>query len=143
MGGLSGELDDDIEQEETAGAIEIDSLPDVQFRVRNRERQPRASFWLPTATDRFCPDFVARLADGRLFVVECKGADRYTNDDSREKRDIGTVWAAAGGGQCVFVMATHPSVAGKSVGAQFAGCVAVVWMIGKVGSAPNSVTRTH
>lgn len=113
-----GELDDDIMQEETACAVELDSLDEVEFWVRNLERQPTRSFWLPTSTDRFYPDFVARLKDGRLFVVEYKGADRYTNDDSREKRDIGAVWAAASGGRCVFLMVTHASVAGMSVGAQ-------------------------
>lgn len=116
--GRPGELDDDIAQEETACAIEIDSLQEVRFWVRNLERQPETSFWLPTSSDRFYPDFVARLVDGRLFVVEYKGADRYSNDDSREKRDIGAVWAASSAGQCVFVMVTHLSVAGVSVSAQ-------------------------
>lgn len=113
-----GELDDDLLQEETACAVELDSLDEVQFWVRNLERQPERSFWLPTSTDRFYPDFVARLADGRLFVVEYKGAHLYDTPDSREKRDIGAVWAAASGGRCVFLMATHPSVAGMAVGAQ-------------------------
>ena len=98
--------------------MELDSLDEVQFWVRNLERQPERSFWLPTSTDRFYPDFVARLADGRLFVVEYKGAHLYDTPDSREKRDIGAVWAAASGGRCVFLMATHPSVAGMAVGAQ-------------------------
>ena len=84
----------------------------------NLERQAERSFWLPTSTDRFYPDFVARLTDGRLFVVEYKGADRYSNDDSREKRDIGSVWAASSNGRCLFVMVTHASLAGMSVGAQ-------------------------
>jgi type III restriction enzyme len=84
----------------------------VRHWVRNLERQPEASFWLPTSTDRFYPDFVAELTDGRLFVVEYKGADRYSNDDSREKRDIGSVWAAASNGRCHFVMVTAPASAG-------------------------------
>lgn len=113
-----GELDDDIAQEETACAVEIDSLDEVDFWVRNLERQPERSFWLPTATDRFYPDFVARLNDGRLFVVEYKGAHLYGAPDAVEKRNIGRVWAAASAGRCVFAMVTHPSVAGKSAGAQ-------------------------
>jgi type III restriction enzyme len=113
-----GELDDDIMQEETACAIELDSLDQVKHWVRNLERQPSYSFWLPTSTDRFYPDFVAELDDGRLFVVEYKGAGYYTTADSQEKRDIGSVWAAASEGRCVFVMVTHPSIAGMSVSAQ-------------------------
>jgi type III restriction enzyme len=113
-----GELDDDILQEETACAVELDSLDQVEYWVRNLALQPERSFWLPTSTDRFYPDFVAVLKDGRFLVVEYKGADRHSDDDSREKRDIGAVWAAASEGRCVFAMVTHAKLAGMSVGAQ-------------------------
>lgn len=115
---LPGELKEDIDAEETACAIELDRLDAVKHWVRNLERQPEASFWLPTSTDRFYPDFVAELTDGRLFALEYKGGDRYSNDDSKEKRDIGSVWAAASEGRCVFLMATDVATAGASVGAQ-------------------------
>jgi type III restriction enzyme len=59
---------------------------------------------LQTSTDKFYPDFVAELTDGRILVVEYKGEDRWTNDDSREKRAIGELWAERSGGRCVFVM---------------------------------------
>ena len=91
-----GELDDDIEQEETACAIELDRMDEVACWVRNLERQPEKSFWLPTSRDRFYPDFVAQLADGRLFVVEYKGAHLWAG--AQEDRDIGKVWATASGG---------------------------------------------
>jgi len=113
-----GELDGNILQEETACAVELDCLDQVERWVRNLERQAGNAFWLPTSTDRFYPDFVAELKDGRLFVVEYKGGDRFSNDDSREKRDIGAFWAAASEGRCVFAMVTHQSQAGMSVGAQ-------------------------
>ena len=115
---LPGELDGDLNQAETACAIEIDSLPDVRYWVRNLALKPMHSFWLPTSTDRFYPDFVAELNDGRLLAVEYKGEDRESNDDSQEKRDIGEAWAQASGRRCVFVMVTHAKKAGMSVGAQ-------------------------
>jgi type III restriction enzyme len=115
---LPGELKSELEAEETACAIEIDSLPQVRRWIRNLERQPDSAFWLPTSTDRFYPDFVAELEDGRLIVVEYKGGDRYSNDDSREKRDIGQAWAGASDGRCVFLMATDAATAGRPVGAQ-------------------------
>mgnify|MGYP001267643310 CR=1 FL=1 len=105
---LPGELDDDVRGEETACAITIDGMPEVRFWVRNLERQPVSSFWLPTSTDRFYPDFVLQLNDGRIAVIEYKGADRWSGDDSKEKRDIGSVWAAASGGNCRFAMVTSP-----------------------------------
>jgi type III restriction enzyme len=115
---LAGELKPEIDREETACAIEIDSLEEVKFWVRNLERQPEASFWLPTSTDRFYPDFVAQLKDGRILVVEYKGAHLYNGDDAKEKRTIGEVWAAASKGKCRFVMVTDSSSAGKSVSGQ-------------------------
>lgn len=115
---LLGELKEDIDAEETACAIELDRLDAVKCWVRNLERRPDASFWLPTSTDRFYPDFVAELTDGRLLALEYKGGDRYSNDDSKEKRDIGTVWAAASDGRCVFVMVTDAATVGVSVVAQ-------------------------
>jgi type III restriction enzyme len=44
--------------------------------VRNIEGRPRHSFWLQTPTDRFYPDFICELKDGRFLVVEYKGFDR-------------------------------------------------------------------
>jgi type III restriction enzyme len=113
-----GELKPEIEREETACAIHIDELDEVTFWVRNLERQPDASFWLPTSTDRFYPDFVAQLSDGRIFVVEYKGAVYMSNDDTKEKRTIGEVWAAASQGRCVFAMVTDTEHAGRPVAAQ-------------------------
>ena len=41
---------------------------------------------------RIYPDFVCLLKDGWYLVVEYKGADRLSDDDSKEKRDIGGLW---------------------------------------------------
>jgi type III restriction enzyme len=113
-----GELKSELDAEETACAIALDQMPQVKYWVRNLERQPSHAFWLPTSTDRFYPDFVAELDDGRLFVVEYKGGHLYDNADSREKRTIGEVWAAVSGGRCVFVMITDRDTTGLSVNEQ-------------------------
>lgn len=98
--------------EEFECATFIDQLPEVQYWVRNLERQERTSFWLPTSTDRFYPDFVAQLDRDRVLVVEYKGGDRITNDDSREKRRIGDLWAARSGGRALFAMVGLEDVGG-------------------------------
>ena len=121
---LPGELKPEIEGEETACAIEIDRLEELKFWVRNLERQPESSFWLPTSTDRFYPDFVAELNDGRLLIVEYKGAHLVDAADAREKKDIGSVWGAASEGRCLFVMVTDTAKAGKSVSAQLRDAIA-------------------
>jgi type III restriction enzyme len=97
-----GELRSEGEEFECAQLL--DQLPQVRYWVRNLERKPNASFWLQTSTDRFYPDFVAKLADGRILVVEYKGEDRWSNDDSREKRALGELWADRSGGRCLFAM---------------------------------------
>ncbi|NJD60913.1 MAG: hypothetical protein FIA98_16080 [Anaerolineae bacterium] len=97
-----GDLED--RGEEFNCAVFLDSLSDVNVWVRNLERRPNHSFWLQTSTDRFYPDFVCLLNDGRYLVVEYKGEDRWSNEDSREKRIIGEVWAKRSDEKCLFVM---------------------------------------
>lgn len=82
----------------------IDTLPEVKFWVRNLERQPQFSFWLQTSTDKFYPDFVCLLTDGRCLVVESKGEHLWSADDAKEKREIGELWEKRSGGKCLFIM---------------------------------------
>ncbi|MBN2119149.1 MAG: DEAD/DEAH box helicase family protein [Anaerolineales bacterium] len=86
----------------------LDNHPKVKRWVRNLEGRPQHSFWLQTSTDRFYPDFVCELADGRYLVVEYKGFDRWSDDDSKEKRAIGKVWEEKSDDQCLFVMPQGP-----------------------------------
>ncbi len=53
--------------EEFDCAVYLDGLPEVKFWVRNLPGPGRetTSFWLQTSTDKFYPDFVCLLADGR------------------------------------------------------------------------------
>jgi type III restriction enzyme len=97
-----GELDGEGEQ--FLCAQFIDQMEEIEFWVRNLERQENFSFWLQTSTDKFYPDFVCKLKDGRYLVVEYKGADRWSNDDSKEKRRLGELWALRSRGICLFVM---------------------------------------
>ena len=98
---LVGELKGEGEEFECARFI--DQMEQVKRWVRNVDRQP-SSFWLQTSTDKFYPDFLAELLDGRILVVEYKGEDRWSNDDSKEKRAVGELWAERSGGRCLFVM---------------------------------------
>jgi type III restriction enzyme len=75
----------------------------VETWVRNVEKKPGA-FSLQTSGDRFYPDFLAKLKDGRLLAVEYKGGHLFT--DSAEKRLMGELWEKASNGKCLFVMPT-------------------------------------
>jgi len=91
------------EGEEFDCAVKIDSLPAVKTWVRNLSRK-EWSFSLPTSTDRFYPDFVALLEDGRILVVEYKGGFIATADDAKEKLAVGQLWADRSQRRCVFAM---------------------------------------
>jgi type III restriction enzyme len=87
----------DLNKEEEECAFAIDCHPLVEHWVRNIERQPKYSFSLQTSTDRFYPDFVVKLTDGRTLVVEYKGAQFRETPDVLEKTLIGQKWADASG----------------------------------------------
>ena len=70
------------------------------------------------------PELHAELEDGRLLVVEYKGAHLFDNENSREKRDVGAVWARLGEPRCKFVMATQAGKAGQSVADQIREVIA-------------------
>jgi len=50
---------------------------------------------------------VAELADGRLLAVEYKGDPYKSNDDSREKIQVGHQWEKSSNGRCLFLFAVE------------------------------------
>jgi type III restriction enzyme len=97
-----GNLKSQGEEFECADFI-ANHLDGVQDWVRNVERKPGA-FSLPTSRYRFYPDFLVRMEDGSILVVEYKGAKLYDEPDEVEKRRIGELWARRAGGRFRFVM---------------------------------------
>lgn len=91
--------------EEFECAMTIDSLPQVKHWIRNLVRRDHGSFWLPLAHGKFYPDFIVELNDGRMLIIEYKGAVYATNDDSKEKNTVGVLWANNGGDNALFLMA--------------------------------------
>ena len=61
-----------------------------------------ASFFLQKATGRFYPDFIARVPDGRMLIVEQKGPHLW--EAAEEDRQIGALWEEMSGGKGLFVM---------------------------------------
>ena len=102
----------------------LDTLPAVTFWIRNLSTRPQTSFWLPTSTDRFYPDFVALLEDGRIFVLEYKGEYLITADKAKEKINIGQLWADKSDSKGVFLMAQEQDEEGRSLRDQIAAAIA-------------------
>ena len=99
--------------EEFSCALILDMMNEVDFWVRNLVHP--SQFSIPTATGRHYPDFVAKLKDDRLLVVEYKGGDRVSNDDSKAKAQMGHIWQKASNGKAVYVMATLKDNKGRGV----------------------------
>lgn len=77
--------------EEYRCALAIERNVDVEVWVRNLAHPTQFRF--PTATGSTYPDFIAKLKDGRIFVIEYKGDDRYDHPKNVAKRAVGDLWA--------------------------------------------------
>jgi type III restriction enzyme len=117
---LPGDLKNVGEEFECARAIDL--LEDVEFWVRNLVHPTQ--FWMPTSHQRTYPDFVAKLKDGRLLVVEYKGGDRFTADQEREKRLVGDLWARRSGDKGLYLMARKIDDTGLNVRGQLLAAIA-------------------
>ena len=91
----------------------IAHLDGVEFWVRNLEGEPDCSFWIQSSSDKFYPDFVCKLKNGKFLVVEYKGAHLADGADAREKERLGELWAARSGGTCGFLMVRGPGELGN------------------------------
>ncbi len=87
--------------EEFECACAIDDSPYVVRWIRNIERDD-CSFWLPTASGRFFPDFIAELTNGAILVVEYKGENLLTNQDTLAKKRVGEKWEEMSSGKGFF-----------------------------------------
>ncbi len=78
-------------------------LEGVKYWIRNVERK-LTSFSLQTATDRFYPDFLCLMEDGRILVLEYKNTRDWVLPDNKEKRELGELWERRSGGKGLFIM---------------------------------------
>ncbi len=100
-----GDLKNKGEEFECARAL--DMQPAVKYWVRNLDSQPHAAFRLPLAHGWFYPDFVALLEDGRVMVVEYKGAHLSEKTSEKQKASIGALWEVRSHGKALFLMAEN------------------------------------
>jgi type III restriction enzyme len=91
--------------EEILCAQLIDSQPQVKRWVRNLDTAP-CGFALATSRGRFYPDFVAELVDGRIAIIEYKGAHLLNDPYEIEKRQVGELWGRTSRGKCLFGLIT-------------------------------------
>ena len=81
-----GNIEEDGEEFDCAVFIAT-LLEGVKYWVSNVERK-HTSFSLQTATDRFYPDFICKLEDGRVLAVEYKNSRDYDLPDTPGVRSL-------------------------------------------------------
>ena len=106
----------DMNAEEIFCAQLIDANEKVLTWIRNVEREPLYSFWLPKHDGKFYPDFVVKLTDETYAAIEYKGEQLKTNDDSKEKKLVGELWEKNNGGK--FLMAVKRDDIGRDLATQ-------------------------
>ena len=106
----------DMNGEEIRCAQLIDTNEKVVTWIRNIEREPLYSFWLPTYDDKFYPDFVVKLTDGTYAAIEYKGEHLATSEDTASKKLVGELWQKNNGGK--FLMATSRDDKGRDLETQ-------------------------
>ena len=79
------------------------ALEGVKYWVRNVERKV-TSFSLQTGSDRFYPDFLCQLENGKILAVEYKNKRDWHLPENLEKRQLGALWEQRSDGQCLFIM---------------------------------------
>lgn len=100
-----GRIGDFDSKEEFECAVWLDNKAKqgkIEFWVRNLVRKEASSFFLQKADGRFYPDFVCKLTNGVVLIVEYKGANAWT--DAADDRLIGGLWAEMSGERCRFIM---------------------------------------
>lgn len=105
-------------EEERRAAAALDRHPRVVRWVRNPVGDhgfalPRR----PLAGNRwFHPDLIAELTDGRLLLVEVKGAHLATTVDTQDKIACATIWAQATGNGFVLVVGGDVAAIDEALG---------------------------
>jgi type III restriction enzyme len=86
-------MDGKEDGEEFQCAIALNGLDEVDVWVRNVANHADAFRLTLHSGGKYYPDFIAKLNDGRIFVVEYKGSQGSDRDDTRKKALVANLWA--------------------------------------------------
>ena len=59
---------------------------------------------------KFYPDFIAVTNKGNILVLEWKGEDRISNEDTEYKEKIGKIWEKLCGGKSFFFLVHNKNI---------------------------------
>ncbi|HUC20917.1 MAG TPA: DEAD/DEAH box helicase family protein, partial [Candidatus Polarisedimenticolaceae bacterium] len=88
--------------EETEFAFKLNDLANIEWWYRNREKEDfYLQGWL---SSKFYPDFIAKTKGGSYVLVEYKGEDRLSNNDTAWKKQLGELWQQSTGNKHLFYL---------------------------------------
>lgn len=96
-------------EEQTMNAFErrviekVSSMPNIKWWHRNIERH---EFCINGFINHY-PDFIVMTNSGYIVMIETKGGHLTSNDDSREKAELGKMWQAQAGGKFRYYMVNY------------------------------------
>ncbi len=94
--------------EETEFAMRIDVLENIEWWYRNREKE---DFYLQGwRSGKFYSDFIIKTKSGKYIVVEYKGEDRLSNEDTEYKNELGKLWEKLSGEKNRFFLVGKISI---------------------------------
>jgi len=90
------------------GRLDLDTLPNIDFWVRNREKK---DFYLQGwQRNKFYPDFIVLTKKGNILLLEWKGEDRISNEDTEYKQKLGETWEKLGKGKLNFFLVYNGNI---------------------------------
>ena len=96
------------EEENFVSRLDLDTLPNIEFWVRNREK---LDFYLQGwQKNKFYPDFIALTKKGNIIALEWKGEDRISNEDTAYKVALAQVWESLGKGKLNFFLVHNGNI---------------------------------
>lgn len=85
----------------------VSSLPNIKWWHRNMDR---LEFCINGYLNHY-PDFIVMTNSGKIVMVETKGEHLTSNDDSREKAELGKIWQAQSGSKFRYYMVSENDIA--------------------------------
>jgi type III restriction enzyme len=90
--------------EELELAFRLDGLDSILWWFRSREKE---DFYLQGwKQGKFYPDFIIKTKSGKYVLVEYKGEDRLSNEDTAYKVELGDLWEELSGHKNKFYLAS-------------------------------------
>lgn len=84
--------------------LDTELFDNMKFWIRSREKKD--PFYIQGwRKNKFYPDFVALTKKGNVVVIEWKGMDRVSNEDTKYKVKLGELYSSLGKGKIYFFLA--------------------------------------